>query len=125
MRRFVQFMLFLLFLITVSYAESKTISKQTYYEYRLKLISKGWVPFKSSRHVKGRILGNDTGDAGIMRSSGYPEVERCTGVEQNFCSFIFKKKNICRIITTTGEYSSDLKWPIVVSFEEKNCRLIQ
>ena len=104
-----------------SLSQSKPIVQQSYYKYRSIVTKYGWKPFVKHQKYKNHISESEFGDAHIMRSSGYVEIEKCSGVENNVCSFKFKKGKLCKIVNTIGENDINKKWPIAISYKNAKC----
>jgi hypothetical protein len=93
------------FLADLSAAYGKPPTR--YAELRSALLSSGWRPRIVVVVFTDGGREWDWGDARVMFESGFVEIERCTGVERNFCFFNFRKGRMCKRVTTAGELNRD------------------
>lgn len=79
------------------------------YESRKELISSGWVPIVTYEKMDDGTLRRSLGNAKKIYGDGIPEVETCSGAGIPFCSFNYKKEDLCLQVVTIGEYDEEEK----------------
>jgi hypothetical protein len=96
-----------------------------YVAYRSTLLHSGWRPDIVIVVFADGTRERDWGDARNMKEFGFIEIERCTGVERNFCFFNFRKGRMCKRVTTVGEFTRDGSYPRVTTVETARCSKIR
>ena len=92
----------------------------SYSNVRRSLMRSGWRPVvrdSKSRSGAAELVG----DTRIMFDAGFREVESCSGIGPNYCTFIFKKGRTCRFVVTVGELDHARTSPIVQRITTDRC----
>lgn len=76
----------------------------TIFQARHALLREGWQPVETFAKTGFDELAHSSGDAAPIYRRGLREVERCTGVEVNYCFFNYRKNKQCLMVFTSGEY---------------------
>jgi len=103
---------------------SSAKTPDNYAALRLQLIDSGWLPLITHLVMPDGTLERDFGDARIMKDAGFEEVEFCTGVDLNYCTFNFYKSGECLRVTTLGEYSATDGSPRVSKIERPDSQMV-
>ena len=69
---------------------------------RASLLEQGWSPTETALTTSRGAPERSRGEAGKLLEAGYPEVERCTGTQRNYCFFNYSRGGRCLRVRTLG-----------------------
>lgn len=74
---------------------------------REQLVASRWAPVETGLTSSRGEPERSRGEAGKLFEAGYPEVERCTGGERNYCFFNYNRGGKCLRVRTLGVLRPD------------------
>lgn len=69
---------------------------------RATLLEQGWEPTETALTTARGLPERSRGEAGRLLEAGYPEVERCTATQRNYCFFNYRRGSRCLRVRTLG-----------------------
>lgn len=69
---------------------------------RSALLAEGWQPQETDLITAAGEPERARGEAGKLLEAGYPEIERCTGGQRNYCFLNYNRRGKCLRVRTLG-----------------------
>jgi hypothetical protein len=85
-------------------AELPLKEKVSIYKTRPALLRGGWKPIETFTAGDIAPFAHSDGNAKPIYGHGFKEIESCTGIGPNYCTFNYRKGDRCLIVYTAGEY---------------------